>query len=67
MEITLNNSVSQIEANSSLNDLIQIQLGEKTNGVAIAINQVVIPKTDWNATILQPNDSILIIKATQGG
>ncbi len=38
-----------------------------TNGIAIAINQSIIKKENWSEQLLQNNDNILIIKATQGG
>ncbi len=38
-----------------------------TNGIALAVNEKVIPKTEWNNFQLNDNDKILIIKATQGG
>ena len=34
---------------------------------AIAINQHIIPRIQWETTYLQDGDKILIIKAVQGG
>ena len=36
-------------------------------GFAVALNNTVIPKSDWEKTKLSENDNILIITATQGG
>ena len=36
-------------------------------GIAVALNETVIPRAQWETTYLQENDSILIIQATQGG
>jgi sulfur carrier protein len=36
-------------------------------GIAVAVNTAVIPKTEWPTKILNENDKITIIKATQGG
>ncbi|MEO8759802.1 MAG: sulfur carrier protein ThiS [Bacteroidia bacterium] len=36
-------------------------------GIAVAVNNTVIPKTEWATKILNENDKITIIKATQGG
>jgi sulfur carrier protein len=36
-------------------------------GIAVAINNTVIPKSDWNETPLNQNDEILIITAAAGG
>lgn len=66
MEITVN-SETKIIQNESLSVLINDILGEKTKGIAVAINQSVVPKTDWDKTSLKANDNVLIIKATQGG
>ncbi len=38
-----------------------------SRGVAVAVNEVVVPKTEWENFQLKDNDKILIIKATQGG
>ncbi len=36
-------------------------------GIAIAVNQQVVPKNQWSDYQLNENDEVLIIKATQGG
>ena len=36
-------------------------------GIAIAINQQVISKDRWSSYIINENDKVMIIKATQGG
>ncbi len=36
-------------------------------GIAIAINQEVIPKIDWENIMIHNNDNIIIITATAGG
>lgn len=67
MEITINNSSREIINGSTLHNLVYSQLGDKQKGIAVAVNDTVIPKANWEGYILQSNDSILIIKATQGG
>ena len=67
MEITLNNQIHTITESITLLDLVFSQIGEKQNGVAVALNDAVIPKQNWQTTQLNSNDHILIIKATQGG
>jgi sulfur carrier protein len=47
--------------------LLDMEIPEKQNGIALAINNTVIPKSDWNNHFLNPTDDILIISATQGG
>lgn len=36
-------------------------------GVAVAVNNRMVPRTDWAATTLCENDSVVIIKAACGG
>lgn len=67
MEIIVNNQPQKVADNFSVQQLAQQVLGDKQKGVAIAVNDTVVSKTQWDATFLKPNDNIIIIKATQGG
>ena len=42
-------------------DLVTLQ------GVAVAINNIVIPKAEWGNYPIKDDDKIIIIKAAQGG
>jgi len=66
MKITVNNEIKNI-TDDSLSLLLNEILGEKTKGIAVAINNNIVPKSNWQSTLLKQNDSVLIIKATQGG
>jgi len=66
MEISLNNLKRSINS-SSLFALLNEVLGEKTKGTAVAVNDTVVPKTEWEKYELKENDKVIIIKATQGG
>ncbi|WP_437918464.1 sulfur carrier protein ThiS [Sphingobacterium sp. LRF_L2] len=39
----------------------------KPKGIAVALNQHVIPRSNWNDTFVKQHDELLIITATQGG
>lgn len=67
MQITINNQVQEITAGTTLQQLVFARLGDKQNGIAVAVNQTVISRDNHASYTLQPNDTILIIKATQGG
>ena len=67
MEITFNNHLQQIKEQSSVRIIINDLIGEKQKGIAVAVNETVVPKTNWDSYLLQPNDKVLVIKATQGG
>jgi sulfur carrier protein len=66
MKITVNNDTQSINNASSIAEMVT-QLNIEPKGIAIAINQTVISKSDWNNTTLKENENITIIKATQGG
>ena len=67
MEITFNNNPQQIKEQSSVQIIINDLIGEKQKGIAVAVNGTVVPKAQWDSYELQPNDKVLVIKATQGG
>lgn len=68
MELKINNQTKQFAANSlTVQALLDLEIPEKQNGIALAINNTVIPKSDWNSHLIQETDDILIISATQGG
>jgi len=67
MEIIFNNQTRQIEANSSIQNALDIWIGEKQKGIAVAVNDAIVYKTQWGNYELQPNDNVLVITAIQGG
>ncbi|MFV8361903.1 sulfur carrier protein ThiS [Flavobacterium sp. ZT3P35] len=68
MELKINNQTKQFTTDSlSVQALLDLEIPEKQNGIAVAINNTVIPKSDWNSHLIQETDDILIISATQGG
>lgn len=67
MEITFNNQLRQIEVQTSIQQALNNWIGEKQKGIAVAVNATVVPKGQWESYVLQPNDKVLVIKATQGG
>jgi len=47
--------------------LLDLEIPHKQNGIAVAINNTVVPKLKWDEFFVQETDEILIISATQGG
>ena len=64
MEITVNGSKKDIKSTLISELVVELQL--KTNGIALALNQNILPFKEWDSTSLTNGDSITIIKATQG-
>ncbi|WP_426062919.1 sulfur carrier protein ThiS [Flavobacterium sp. DSP2-3-1] len=68
MELKINNQTKQFATDSlTLQALLDLEIPIKQNGIAVAINNTVIPKSNWNSHRIQETDDILIISATQGG
>ena len=66
MKILVNNRETELTTGNTIADLAR-QLELPAQGVAIALQNRMIPRTEWNTTVLQANDSLVIIKAACGG
>ncbi|QAR30910.1 sulfur carrier protein ThiS [Ornithobacterium rhinotracheale] len=64
--VKINSEIEQIPKETTLSKLVVLK-SIATRGIAIAVNQKVISRSKWEIFQLQENDTILIIKATQGG
>lgn len=66
MKLTVNSKETEVKDGCTLAGLAtRLALPEK--GVAIAVNNKMIPRTEWAKRVLQPNDSLVVIKAACGG
>jgi sulfur carrier protein len=66
MEVTINNQNHLLNEACSIEQMLAV-ISMETNGLAIAVNQTIIPKSDWATHVLNPADQVILIKATQGG
>ena len=66
MTITVNNKEKIVPPTSVVSSLLE-QLQVVPNGIAIAVNNSIISKPNWDTTRLTENDTVTIIQATQGG
>mgnify|MGYP000044107898 FL=1 len=44
-----------------------LHVDQSTRGVAVAVNDEVVPKSVWSDTMLAQQDRVEVIRATQGG
>ncbi len=65
--ILVNNTPLSVNTKATLMDVLNEQQFTSQKGIAIAINNTVIAKTNWAHHQINNNDKITIIKATQGG
>ena len=66
MNLTINSKPKQFSG-KNISELVQSLQMSSTNGIALAVNEKVISKSEWEKFRLNENDKIVIIKATQGG
>ena len=64
--IVVNGSAAEVESGVTVAMLVG-QLGRDARGVAVAINETVVPRSSWPATALQPGDRVEVLRAAQGG
>jgi len=57
----------EIKARTANDLLAELRLPEDGRGIAIAINDSVVPKSRWREHALMEGDRIEIVRATQGG
>lgn len=67
MKIKLNNKDKILPDNISLEKLVAILGYNDSSSFAIALNEDVISKDEWEETKLNEGDNVLIIQATCGG
>lgn len=66
MKVQVNNKEVEITPASTLTQLTA-QMELPGQGIAIAVNNKMIPRTEWENYLLQENDNLIIIKAACGG
>lgn len=66
MNVIINNKPVEVQEGASLSDLSK-QLNLPVQGVAIAIDYKVIPRSIWSNTILEENIELMVIEAVSGG
>ncbi|MFY0252939.1 sulfur carrier protein ThiS [Chitinophaga sp. 30R24] len=67
MEIHVNNKLYAVQPGTTIAALLQFIQLPAQKGIAVAVNNQVIPKSAWEKQSLSTADNITIIRATQGG
>ncbi len=61
MKLTVNSKETEVKDGCTT----FLALPEK--GIAIAVNNRMVPRIEWEKCVLHPNDSLVVIKAACGG
>jgi len=68
MELKVNGKAIRLEGDASIVRLLeQFELSANATGVAVAVNDAVVPRRRWAETPLGEGDTVEIIHAVQGG
>lgn len=68
MKLKINNLEKKYEQTTlSVQELLDIEFPQHQNGMAVAIDNAVIPKSEWLTTPIEDKADVLIITAAQGG
>ena len=67
MTVFVNSNPINLTAASTLLQVLEQEQLHEQRGIAVAVNNAVIPKTEWQQKAIHDNDKIVIIKASQGG
>ena len=65
--IFINGEKFHFESAKNLSFLFKELHVETPKGIAVAVNNKVVPRSLWDQHLVNDNDNIIIIKATQGG
>ena len=68
MNIKVNGETKEVSPGLTLHQLlVDLDIDPSRPGIAVAIDQEVIPRTQWEETEIQQESEIEIIRAAQGG
>lgn len=65
--IYINDQAHVFEQKRSLTELFIDLKMDVAKGIAVAVNNKVVPRSEWDDHTINKNDKLLLIKATQGG
>ncbi|MFC0624351.1 sulfur carrier protein ThiS [Kribbella deserti] len=66
MNVVVNGTAEQVQAGSTVADVVG-RWAKSPTGVAVAVNDAVVTRTDWPETALAEGDRVEILTAVQGG
>jgi sulfur carrier protein len=63
MQLSVNGEDRRLPEGTTVADV----LGDRTRGVAVAVNREVVPRSTWSEAVLHDGDRVEILEAHQGG
>lgn len=66
MDLNINGEARQMPDGLTVTSLVG-HLGMKTDRVAVELNQQIVPRTNWDSTVLKDGDRLEIVHFVGGG
>ena len=66
MLVTVNGGPDHVPDGTTVDDVV-VRLGRGRSGLAVAVNDEVVPRSRWACTALQAGDRVEVLTAAQGG
>jgi len=66
-EVSINQQKFLLPEGGCLADVLPLLQLAQVDGIAIAVNDTVIPRSEWAGWRLRDADRVFVIRATQGG
>ncbi|WP_143961131.1 sulfur carrier protein ThiS [Litoribacter populi] len=69
MEILLNNTPKSLPNHEEISaaELVSVSFPKNGKGIALAVENQVIPRHKWEETIIKDSAKVVVFRATQGG
>jgi len=66
IDVTVNDEPRRLDAGATVATVVEL-IGCGRRGVAVAVNEEVVPRSAWEITGLAPGDRVEVLRAAQGG
>lgn len=66
LDFRLNGTMRTIAVGASVADVVTQLIGNG-RGIAVALNEQIVPRLEWPSTTLQPDDRVEIVTIVAGG
>lgn len=67
MNVLVNGESRELPGGSSVADVVRLVLPGTGDGIAVALNDDVVPRSRWAGALLSEGDTVEILTAVQGG
>jgi sulfur carrier protein len=66
VQITVNGQAQQLAGSTSVRELVRA-VSDRETGIAVAVNNEVVPRSGWDSTAVTDGDRVDVVTAVQGG